>query len=107
MDTMRIQYSIFIMGDVHTVTAFKISGYAGQITCKENAPEVFDALVSKGDIGILLITHELAGVISKEIKRVNFESLTPVIIEIPAVDDTSMFNKSILSYITEALGIAI
>jgi hypothetical protein len=41
------------------------------------------------------------------IKKNNLESGRKVIIEIPGIDDTAGFSKSLTSYITEALGVAL
>jgi vacuolar-type H+-ATPase subunit F/Vma7 len=88
MDIEKKPYSIFIIGDIHSVTAFRIAGFEGYAATRANVSEYFENLISKNYIGILLITFNL-------------------IIEIPGVEDTSTIDKSILSYVTEALGIAI
>jgi len=107
MDHHEKQYDVFLIGDLHSVTAFRIAGYKGYIAEPDTIRESFDLLVSKNEIGILLITRELAALISDKIKRVNFDMDIPVIIEIQGIDDTSSIDKSILSYVNEALGIAI
>jgi vacuolar-type H+-ATPase subunit F/Vma7 len=107
MDIEKKPYSIFIIGDIHSVTAFRIAGFEGYAATRANVSEYFENLISKNYIGILLITFNLSSVIEEKIKKINYNFLYPVIIEIPGVEDTSTIDKSILSYVTEALGIAI
>lgn len=98
---------IFLIGDAHTVNAFRISGIEGVIADAGNSVSVLKSLLSDGEIPIILVTRECAVPVSEMIKKINLESGRKVIIEIPGIDDTAGFSKSLTSYITEALGVAL
>lgn len=98
---------IYIIGDMHTVTAFRLSGVEGVISETGNAPARLEEIVKKGDAGVVVITNELAEDIQKRIKEINLDSLSPVVIEIPGIDDTKGLRRSVVGYIAEALGITI
>lgn len=98
---------IYFLGDVHTATAFRLSGVNTIISDKSNALNHLKNLSRQDDAAIVIITRDLAEDISDEIYRINLNSVTPVIIEIPGIDDDRGFGKSPLAYITEALGVSI
>jgi vacuolar-type H+-ATPase subunit F/Vma7 len=98
---------IYILGDVHTVTALRLAGVEGRVADRKSVDAHFNELLEKGDAGVIVITRELAEQIPEKIYDVNVNSLIPVIVEIPGIDDPRGFSASILDYITEALGISI
>ncbi len=98
---------IYILGDVHTVTALRLAGVEGRVADRKSVDAHFNELLEKGDAGVIVITRELAEQIPERIYDVNLNSVIPVIVEIPGIDDPRGFSTSILDYITEALGISI
>lgn len=98
---------IYILGDTHTVTALRLAGVDGRVADKKSVDAHFDELLERGDAGVIVITRELAEEIPEKIYNVNLNSVIPVIVEIPGIDDPRGFSTSILDYITEALGISI
>jgi len=98
---------IYILGDIHTVTALRLAGVEGRVADRESVDIHLNELLKRGDAGVIVITRELAEEIPEKIYSVNLNSVTPVIIEIPGIDDSRGFSTSILNYITEALGISI
>ena len=98
---------IYILGDVHTVTALRLAGVEGRVADRKSVDAHFNELLEKRDAGVIVITRELAEQIPEKIYDVNLNSVIPVIVEIPGIDDPRGFSTSILDYITEALGISI
>ncbi|UCF73637.1 MAG: V-type ATP synthase subunit F [Deltaproteobacteria bacterium] len=98
---------IYILGDTHTVTALRLAGVEGRVADRQNVDMHFSELLERGDAGVIVITRELAEEIPEKIYNVNLNSVIPVIVEIPGIDDPRGFSTSILDYITEALGISI
>ncbi|MDO9530263.1 MAG: V-type ATP synthase subunit F [Syntrophales bacterium] len=98
---------IYIIGDMHTVSAFRLSGVEGVISGRDNAPARLEEIVKKGDAGVVVITNELAEDIQERITEINLGSLSPVVIEIPGIDDMKGFRRSVVGYIAEALGITL
>lgn len=98
---------IYIIGDIHTVSAFRLSGVEGVVSGPDNAPAKLEEIVGKNDAGIILMTNDLTDGLQERIKEINLNMPSPVVIEIPGIDDTEGFRRSAMSYISEALGISL
>lgn len=98
---------IYVIGDIHTVSAFRLSGVTGVVSDKEDAAEKMEDIIRRGDAAIVAITNELADVIQERIGVINLNLPAPVVIAIPGVDDVQGFRRSVMSYISEALGISL
>ncbi|MCP4129487.1 MAG: hypothetical protein GY754_00585 [bacterium] len=99
--------TIYLLGDVHTVTCFSLMGIEGMVTDNTNILTNLGSLVRQKDSIIILVTRQLASIIREEIRLINLNSARPVIIEIPGVDDEFGLEGSMIGYVTEALGISI
>jgi len=95
---------IYIVGDIHTVSAFRLSGIKGIVCSREEAPSRLEQLIEMGDAAIIVITHELAENLQLRIADINLGMQPPAVIQIPGIDDTLEFRSSVLDYIAEALG---
>ena len=98
---------IYIIGDIHTVSAFRLSGVEGIVSGPDNAGARIEEIIGKNDAGIILMTNDLTADLQARIKEINLNKPGPVIIEIPGIDDTGGFRRSAMSYIAEALGISL
>mgnify|MGYP001247261237 CR=1 FL=1 len=98
---------IYIIGDMHTVSAFRLSGVEGVISTADNAQALLEEIVGKKDAGIILVTNDLAANFQAHIREINLEMPSTVIIEIPGIDTAEGLQKSTMSYISEALGISL
>jgi vacuolar-type H+-ATPase subunit F/Vma7 len=98
---------IYIIGDMHTVSAFRLSGVEGVVSCPDKAAAKLEELIGKSDAGIILMTNDLARDLQARIEELNLNMPSPVVIEIPGIDDTSGFRRSAMGYISEALGISL
>lgn len=98
---------IYVIGDIHTVSAFRLSGVTGIISNKQDAATKLEDIIRKGDAAIVAITNDLAGEIGEKIKAINLNSPAPSVIAIPGIDDVPSFQRSVISYISEALGISL
>ncbi|KQC07266.1 MAG: hypothetical protein APR62_00650 [Smithella sp. SDB] len=98
---------IYIIGDIHTVSVFRLSGVEGVVSTADNALSKLEEIIVKRDAGIVLMTNDLAADLQARIREINLSMPSPVVIEIPAIDDTGGFRKSAMNYISEALGISL
>ncbi len=98
---------IVIIGDIHTVTVFRLGGAEGVVSSPDTVEGDLAAAINRSDTGIVLMTRELAEHAGGSISYCNLNMVKPVIVEIPGINDPRGFGKSIMSYITEALGISI
>jgi len=98
---------IYVIGDMDTVSAFRLAGVTGVVSSGDRAPAQFEEIVGKSDAAVVIVTNELAGHLRERIREINLNRVLPVIVEIPGVDDREGFRKSDVAYIAEALGIAL
>jgi len=98
---------IFVIGDIDTVSAFRLSGVEGVIADRENTPERLEEVLRGGTAGIVMVTSELAGDLQERITQINLAPDGPVVIEIPGIDEAEGFRRSVVGYIAEALGISL
>jgi len=98
---------IYIIGDMHTVSAFRLSGVEGVVSGPDKAAAKLEEIIGKSDAGIILMTNDLADNLQARIKEINLNMPSSVVIEIPGIDDTEGFRRSAMGYISEALGISL
>ena len=98
---------IYIIGDVHTVSAFRLSGATGIVSGRQDAAKKLEDIIRKGDALIIAVTNDLADELQERISAINITMPVPVVIAIPGLDDPRGFRRSVISYISEALGISL
>jgi len=96
---------IYMIGDMHTVSAFRLSGVEGMVSHTDNVSARLEEVMAKKDAGIILLTNRLAVNLQARIREINFNVADTVIIEIPGIDDTEGLSRSAMRYVSEALGI--
>ncbi|MGC9194024.1 MAG: V-type ATP synthase subunit F [Syntrophobacteraceae bacterium] len=98
---------IYIIGDIHTVSAFRLCGVEGVVCSPEEAPTRLQEVIGKKDAGIVLLTNGLAKNLSARIAQINLDMPNAVVVEIPGIDDAQGLRRSAVEYIAEALGISV
>lgn len=98
---------IYIIGDMHTVSAFRLCGVEGVVCGLDAAPAALEEIIGKKDAGIVLLTNDLAKNLRARITEINVNVPSSVVIEIPGLDDTQGLGKSGLGYVSEALGVSL
>lgn len=98
---------IVVIGDAHTVNAFRICGFDGVAADVESAGAAIKSVIESDDPIVILVTGDCAEPNSGLIRKVNLESPKRVIISIQGIDEGKGFGRSLTSYITEALGVAL
>lgn len=98
---------IYLIGDMHTVSALRLAGVAGVVCDEANAAASLEAVIAKADAGIILITQALANGLQARITEINLSGGGTVIMAMPGIDEPLVLERSIARYIAEALGIAL
>jgi len=98
---------IYIIGDMDTVSAFRLSGVEGVVSGRDDAPSRLEEVLREEAAGIVMMTSELAGDLQERITQINLAVEGPVVIEIPGIDETEGPRRSVVGYIAEALGISL
>jgi V/A-type H+-transporting ATPase subunit F len=96
---------ISVLGDTHTVSAFRLAGVTGIVADSDTVCSSLRELMGRQDMGLIIITRELADLIPPELRRAELERPLPVIVEIPGIDDRRGLSDSALAGIAEALGL--
>ncbi len=99
--------AVYIIGDTHTVNAFRVCGIEGYAADSQTAPGILKGLLTRDDAPVILITRDCAADLPDIIRNINLQSAERVILEIPGIDDLRGPGRSLTSYITEALGVAL
>ncbi len=89
------------------MSAFRLSGVEGVEAAPADASARLEEIIGKKNAGIVLMTNDLTHDLQERIREINLNMKSPVIIEIPDIDDTEGFRKSAMGYISEALGISL
>lgn len=97
---------IYVIGDIHTVSVFRISGATGIVSDRHEAAAKLEEIIQKGDAGIVAVTNDVAGELEERIRTINLTLPAPLVVAIPGIDDARGFGRSVISYISEALGIS-
>jgi len=75
------QVKIAVIGDQHTVLGFRLAGAEGKEPGAKPS-ETLDEFMQRDDLGVLVITSELAKSLRKNIQRWKMEKHFPIIVEI-------------------------
>ncbi len=106
-EQVSINNGFFLLGDIHTVTAFRINGITGVCCNADTVALQFGSLLAKNIAGIVLITTSLAQYVTELINTANLSKTNLSIIEIPGIDDSMQYAKTTETYIKESLGIKV
>jgi vacuolar-type H+-ATPase subunit F/Vma7 len=98
---------ICVIGDIHTVTAFRLGGIHGVISSTETIREDLMNPVGEDESAIVIITRDLSGEVRDIIEPAGPEPGSPAIVEIPGITGEPGSAASILAHVTAALGISI
>ena len=96
----------FCIADEDTVRGFRLGGVAGQAVA--SAPEAAQAIESAAaqlDCAVIVLTEKVADSIRPQVERIRFESLRPLLIEVPGPEGTLPGRKRLRQLAQEAVGI--
>ena len=60
---------IYIIGDMHTVSAFRLSGVEGVVAAPADASARLEEIIGKKNAGIVLMTNDLTHDLQARIRR--------------------------------------
>ncbi|MFA6568154.1 MAG: V-type ATP synthase subunit F [Victivallales bacterium] len=97
---------IYCLADEDTVRGFRLAGISGQVVATaEQAETAINQLVSQPEIGLLIITEQLAGNIRGLINTIRLNADRPLIVEIPGPDGPLNDRKTLSQIAKEAVGV--
>lgn len=99
---------LLVIGHPEAVLGFSLVGVGGQAAT--SAPEVNQALdvaLSTPDVGIILVTEDVAGLIEARMDQLKMHSTVPLVVEIPAPGGPRPNRATLSDMVKRAIGIKI
>ena len=97
----------FLISDnADTRVGMRLAGIEGAVVrTKQEVDDAIDDAIRSKDIGIVLITEKLAGLIPERMSDLRLSKEPPLVVEIPDRHGTKRKKDSITRYVNESLGI--
>jgi V/A-type H+-transporting ATPase subunit F len=99
---------LFVIGDQETVLGFRFVGVEGTVSvARDDALAALKETVTRKDIGVVLVTEELATKIRDEVEAKLHGSGFPLVLEIPGPSGPRPDRLTIEDVVRRAIGIGI
>jgi len=95
-----------VIGDEDTVLGFAFTGIEGvAVESPEQSRRAFVEKANDPQVGVIIMTEQVAETIGDEVNRIQYQSTRPVIVRIPGPEGPSPRRRSLQELIQEAVGI--
>jgi len=97
---------VFVVGHPEAVLGFSLAGVGGKSV--ETAPEVeaaLDEVLGSGDIGVVLVTQDVAGLARARMDELKLRSTVPLFVEIPPPAGVAEGQPSLGEVVLRAIGV--
>ena len=97
---------VLVIGHPEAVLGFSLAGVSGRVAT--NAAEVnqaLDEVQASRDVGIVLVTQDVAQLISARMEHLKLRSTIPLVVEIPAQGGVPEGQESLGEIVLRAIGI--
>ena len=99
---------IMIIGHPQAVLGFSLVGVHGfTATTPEEVNQALETAFSKSDVGIILITEDVASLIGPKMDQLRLRSTIPLVVEIPGPDASQSNRPTLNEVVFRAIGIKI
>ena len=96
----------YVIADDDTVLGFAFSGIDGTaVESPEHARAIFREKVSDADVGVIIMTEDVAEIVGSEVAEVLHQATRPMIVRIPGPGGPLPQRRSLQQLIQEAVGI--
>jgi len=97
---------ILVIGHPDAVLGFSMAGVGGKVaTTAEAVNQALDEAQANKDVGIVLVTQDVAALISARMENLKLRSTIPLVMEIPASGGTPEGQSSLGDIVLRAIGI--
>jgi vacuolar-type H+-ATPase subunit F/Vma7 len=97
---------LFVVGHPEAVLGFSLAGVAGRaVSDAEGANAALDEALSRSDVGIVLVTQDVAAVIQGRMDGLKLRSTLPLIVELPSPDGSPKDQPELSEIVLRAIGI--
>ncbi|RLC67056.1 MAG: Vacuolar H+transporting two-sector ATPase F subunit [Chloroflexi bacterium] len=99
---------LLVIGSQDAVWGFSLAGVRGQIvTTAEELNQALDAALENEELGIVLITEDVADLARQRVEEAMIRSTTPLVVEIPGPEGPSPDRPSLSEVIRRTIGVRI
>lgn len=99
---------MLVIGHPETVSGFSLVGVHGQVArTAEEVNQALDEALSAEDVGIVLVTEDVADLIQPRMDQLKLRSTVPLVVEIPGPEGPRPDRPSLSEVIRRAIGVRI
>jgi V/A-type H+-transporting ATPase subunit F len=99
---------LMVIGHPDAVLGFSLAGMGGRTaTSASEANLALDEALGQTEIGIILVTDDVAAMIKPRMEQLKMHSTIPLVVEIPAPEDVRPPNPPLGEVVKRAIGIKI
>lgn len=97
---------VLVIGHPDAVLGFSLAGVNGQaVSTADEANQALDRAFASKDVGIILVTQDIAGMIQTRVEDLKLHSTVPLVVEIPSPAGVSVDQPSLSEIVLRAIGI--
>ena len=97
---------VLVIGHPEAVLGFSLAGVHGQaVTNPDDAHRALDTALAAKDIGIILVTRDVARLIQARVEDLKLHSTVPLVVEIPSPEGVSPDELALSEVVLRAIGI--
>lgn len=99
---------VLVIGNPDAVLGFSLVGVEGKaVITAEEVNQALDEALAAHDIGIVLVTMDVARLIEARMDRLKLQSTIPLVVEIPGPEGVSADQPSLSDVVLRAIGVKI
>jgi len=99
---------LLVIGHPEAVLGFSLVGVSGRTaTTAAEVNQALDDALAAADVGIILITEDVAALIEARMDQLKMHSTVPLVVEIPAPEGSRPVKTSLSEVVKRAIGIKI
>jgi V/A-type H+-transporting ATPase subunit F len=99
---------VLVIGHLEAVLGFSLVGVHGQaVSTAEEANQALDNALSDTDVGIVLVTEDVADLIQMRMDQLMLRSTVPLVVEIPGPEGPRPGRPSLSDVVKRAVGVKI
>jgi V/A-type H+/Na+-transporting ATPase subunit F len=97
---------VLVIGHPEAVLGFSLAGVGGRVArTAEEVNQALDEAQASKDVGIVLVTQDVAEMIPARMERLKLRSTVPLVVEIPAQGGVPEGQESLGDIVLRAIGI--
>lgn len=97
---------VLVIGHPDAVLGFSLAGVGGRVaTTADEVNQALDEAQASKDIGIVLVTQDVAQLVPARMERLKLRSTVPLVVEIPSRGGAPEEQESLGDIVLRAIGI--